>query len=850
MPGVLLEQLMQRQLGVTGAVCGTLLLMLLLLSPGDAAAGGGPESTLVVVNGDSPLSLRIANEYVRLRDIPENNVLWLHGIPSTDRIPIALFREKIWQPISEFLRANKPDQEIDSIVYSADFPYAVDFAADLKTAGQPRNKYLGKTASLTSLTYFARRVASGDPGYLGKNHYFRDFAGPKKKPIQAPASSAKLNEKQAKALRKEAAAALKGKDYEKAIAGYREFLQSHPQSPQGWHDLARALAAAGKQAEALAAISNAVDGGWTNSLETRNDAYLKILEPLPEFGALIRRMESAFQPILLPHGFRNHYVWSNADLALWEENDFKDQYYLSTMLAFTGVRGNSFPEVMNYLASAAASDGSLPDGTVYLMENSNVRSKTRQNLFPTTLDELARRGGKGEILSKRTPGQNGIIPVGKVDIIGAVVGSRSFDWNKSNSRLLPGAIAESLTSYGGDFNNRSQTKLSEFLRQGAAGSSGAVAEPYSFQEKFPVPLVHSFYAEGCSLAEAFYQSIEYPYQLIVVGDPLARPFAHFAEITLGSPNPVQPWSGTVSIKPVVRMPDGSSVKTLELWVNGRRLSSAAAGEQIQLDTRLLADGAHQLRLVAVEDSRIETRSYARFDIRVSNSEATLSIDEVETGITYGDDIEISGGAATGSKVTLFQGHRRLGSAVSQNGKWKTIVPSTILGLGPVALRVESSRDGTAVRSAAIELEIKEADRQAAFGDIKPLNKGLSAVVQDTDGLTHKVTIERLSGVIKVPDKKRIKIDRLSLNGFFNVTRPGFYQLVVKADGQIQLSINDRLLLDRHITRTSAESILPLSLEAGWHKLQIELDASKQAYLKVLLSGDQVPALLEGDIIAH
>jgi len=57
-----------------------------------------------------------------------------------------------------------------------------------------------------------------------------------------------------------------------------------------------------------------------------------------------------------------------------------------------------------------------------------------------------------------------------------------------------------------------------------------VQEPYSLQSKFPVPFLHGYYADGCSLAEAFYQSVLRPYQLIVVGDPLARPFARFAKV--------------------------------------------------------------------------------------------------------------------------------------------------------------------------------------------------------------------------------------------------------------------------------------------------------------------------------
>ena len=60
-----------------------------------------------------------------------------------------------------------------------------------------------------------------------------------------------------------------------------------------------------------------------------------------------------------------------------------------------------------------------------------------------------------------------------------------------------------------------QTPLSEFLRFGAAGASGTVTEPYSpSPTKFPSPMIQVHYARGCTLAEAFYQSVSGPYQLL------------------------------------------------------------------------------------------------------------------------------------------------------------------------------------------------------------------------------------------------------------------------------------------------------------------------------------------------
>ena len=39
-------------------------------------------------------------------------------------------------------------------------------------------------------------------------------------------------------------------------------------------------------------------------------------------------------------------------------------------------------------------------------------------------------------------------------------------------------------------------------------------------------MIQVHYARGCSLAEAFYQSVYAPYQLMIVGDPLCRPWAN------------------------------------------------------------------------------------------------------------------------------------------------------------------------------------------------------------------------------------------------------------------------------------------------------------------------------------
>ena len=70
-----------------------LLASLLAFAPAPALAGGGPETTVVVVNGDSPLSLRLANEYAHLRRFPPGRICILEDVPAGPVIGVEAFRE-------------------------------------------------------------------------------------------------------------------------------------------------------------------------------------------------------------------------------------------------------------------------------------------------------------------------------------------------------------------------------------------------------------------------------------------------------------------------------------------------------------------------------------------------------------------------------------------------------------------------------------------------------------------------------------------------------------------------------------------------------------------------------------
>jgi len=449
------------------------LFLLLLLFPAALFAGGGPESTLVVVNARSELSRRLAGEYVKLRDIPLDNVLLLEDVPGLGVVSMDTFRQRIWAPIAVKLKKVGP---IRLVTYSADFPYAVRFAGP-KDLPQQARRIVGGQASLTGVTYLIGMVQEGGSAFAGlaTNPYYGIKLG------SARRSSRKLNsEERTHAMR--AYNASQQKQYAEACRHYEALLKTF-ENNNVYYNYACCLARDRRPDDAMKALTKARDLGWRNARHTAQDKDLASLRRRPDFVALVKSMGAGrLFELLEPQPFGH------------------DGAYLATHLAYTGFRGNSLPEVLGYLRAARGVDGKKPDGTVYFCRNKNVRSTTREPYLATLQAELKKRGRKFEVIE-------GVLPQGKDDVFGAVVGAAKFDWSKSRSRIVPGAIVEHLTSTGGHFGSPNQTKCTAFLRAGAAGSSGTVAEPYAIQAKFPNPLVHVFYADGLSLAEAFYRSL-------------------------------------------------------------------------------------------------------------------------------------------------------------------------------------------------------------------------------------------------------------------------------------------------------------------------------------------------------
>ena len=396
--------------------------------------------------------------------------------------------------------------------------------------------------------------------------------------------------------------------------------------------------------------------------------------------------------------FRSRFRWGVNGERVRDGNQEGRNYLLSTMLGVTSGRGNSVAEVIHYLSRAATADGTHPEGTIYLMHNSDLRSKVRHALFPETAAQLTAMGVRAKVLQ-------GVLPKGKRDVAGLMVGAAEFDPQRGGIGILPGAICEHLTSYGGILKrDHYQTPLSEFLRIGAAGASGTVVEPRSRRQKFPLPAIHVHYARGCSLAESFYQSVVAPLQMLVVGDPLFMPWANAPKIIVEPPPGDVPLQGTVQFSPQEAARDGASVGVFLLYVDGKLLAARRPGEPISWDTTQSPDGHHEVRLVGIRTDSIATQGRATFDVEVDNHGVGVDLAIHPAGeVSAQEELTLTAQATSAEGLVFLHHERELGRVTGNQGQLRVLAAD--LGGGPVALRVRTLGPHPAV-SAVVQVHVK------------------------------------------------------------------------------------------------------------------------------------------------
>lgn len=778
-----------------------LLMLLVLCMARTARAGLGPENTAVVINADSPASRMIANEYIRLRQIPASNVVMLSGIAEIDTIDVELFRTTILEPIVRTLHERGVWEQINAIAYSADFPCAVDVRADL---GGMQERF--PTASITGLTYLGALTMAKNPAYLGlsTNFYCRQ-------PLRPRDTEPWTDEQRTRYA--SAVQMMQEKKYAEAEPLLATILAAHPNFDQALYNHACCLALLGRADEAMRALQRATECGWSDANHTASDADLESLRARADFQALLNRLRHpppiTLQPTL---GMRGGMAFDRAGEVVATDKGVR--YMLSTMLAYTTGRGNSVNEALTMLRRSAQADGTKPAGTICYMTNGDVRSTTRRWGFESAVSMLRELGVKAEII-------DGTIPQGRRDIAGLMAGTASFDWAGSGSTVLPGAICEHLTSFGGVMReNAGQTPLSDFISAGASGASGTVVEPFAIQAKFPTPFMHVHYARGCTLAEAFYQSVSGPYQLLIVGDPLCAPWADPPAVRVAGVQPRQTVRGEIELRPTVTGSRARDIAVYELYIDGIRRSEHMPGDPITLDTTTLSDGWHELRVVAVTSDAIATPGGAIVPIYVNNGgrRVVLTV-RGRPKVDQQGTLLVQARAEGAASIRIEHHGVRLAAIGGERGE--VTIRAADLGPGVSMLRAVAvwPGDDRAVSSEPIEITV---DPGPIF---EPVRLGRNANLADGVLLTPQagspavVESTREHGWLRNAGVKPGQ--SFGLDGVVRVDADDLYQVQVRSPDRVTLSVNG---VETPLTGAPGGwRFALLALKAGHHSFRLNVE---------------------------
>jgi hypothetical protein len=227
-----------------------------------------------------------------------------------------------------------------------------------------------------------------------------------------------------------------------------------------------------------------------------------------------------------PLPFDRHGSWDRATWLL------EDQLFMVTRLD-----GFDADDAMDLVDRGVIADGSFPTAPLMCMDGADDARGARDPECEMVVRYLTMAGIEAEWIAPFDGALSGRT------VAGYLTGAASMTDAIAGNTFEPGAISDNLTSYGAvpqNFfcsadgtvcpANESQTSVARFIRAGATGAHGTVAEPLN--NVFPNATLYLLYRAGYSLGESYLFSQRFLYwQNLTLGDPLTTPYATRPELT-------------------------------------------------------------------------------------------------------------------------------------------------------------------------------------------------------------------------------------------------------------------------------------------------------------------------------
>ncbi|HMP72728.1 MAG TPA: hypothetical protein PKE55_05635 [Kiritimatiellia bacterium] len=396
------------------------------------------------------------------------------------------------------------------------------------------------------------------------------------------------------------------------------------------------------------------------------------------------------------------------------------------VLGHAGTRGSPLPTILNQLQRSRSADATRPSGNVYFHQApGDPRHEARAWQFEPVIRELRELGVPAT--------QSTRLPRTDQPLVGIMMGQAWVDPATSGS-LVPGALADHLTSFAAVFSSWEQTKLTAWLDAGAAAAAGTIAEPFANWMKFPNARLFAHYAAGATALEAYAQAVRSPLQLLLVGDPLAAPWASPPAVTLIHLNqntPNTPLTGEAQFMASSWAGLGLSPPTFIFLLNGRVIHHPGNIPQINIDTRQLADGYHELRAIAYSPGRIRHQGFDTLGFEVANRGRHVRITDLQTDHPLDSrqpfplTVHVKGSGKP-TEIAVVAQERIIARATPVGDTPTTLfIDPTKLGEGPVTLQAVAVFDGTqAIRSPPVQIRLVHQSTPPAwqYAEFTPLDE--------------------------------------------------------------------------------------------------------------------------------
>lgn len=375
------------------------------------------------------------------------------------------------------------------------------------------------------------------------------------------------------------------------------------------------------------------------------------------------------------------------------------------MLAHTGSRGETVAQATRRLQEGLRLQGSPLPGQVFFLTSDDVRTTCRSWQFEDAAAELKRMGQSAQILplDKATPAS---------PAWGIMAGVALPD-PSTLPRLVPGSVAEHLTSFAAIFNGHTyQTKMTAWLQAGAFASAGTVTEPMSIWTKFPSARFFVHYASGGSLLEAFAQSVGSPLQLVALGDPLLAPWSKPQGLTLINLNDqTEGLRGNVEFAATAWAAPLDRDAHIFFLLDGRTVLASGEPPVVKINTTTLSDGYHEVRAIAYSGGFIRHQGFTRQGFTVANHGRGLKILNLTSNQHLQIDqpvqlnLDVQG---TPRELALVHHEQVLDrKPFAEAGGY--VLDPVRLGVGPAMVQLAAIYDdGEIVRSAPIPVDIQPA----------------------------------------------------------------------------------------------------------------------------------------------